>query len=205
MTDDTAADRAPTAPPHPTAAPAAGAQRPSAWRFAIPLGIFLLLMFFLYRGLWRDPREVPSVLLEKPAPQFALPVLGDASRKFSPADYRGKVWLLNVWGSWCISCQVEHPTLLSLAKSNVVPIVGFDWKDRPDAAIKWLREQGGDPYVLSVTDLDGRVAIDYGVYGAPETFVIDKGGTIRYKHIGPLDDKAVKEKILPLVQKLSAS
>ena len=179
------------------------ARRPSAWRFAIPLGIFLLIVFFLYRGLWRDPRQVPSVLVDKPAPAFTLPVLGDPSRTFSPADYRGKVWLLNVWGSWCISCQVEHPVLLKLAKMNVVPIVGFDWKDKPDAAQKWLREQGGDPYVLSVTDLDGRVAIDYGVYGAPETFVIDKSGTIRMKHIGPLDDKSLNDKVLPLVRKLS--
>jgi cytochrome c biogenesis protein CcmG/thiol:disulfide interchange protein DsbE len=183
--------------------PAAAPSRASAWRFAIPLGIFLLLVFFLYRGLWRDPREVPSVLVDKPAPAFSLPVLGEPSRKFSPADYRGKVWLLNVWGSWCISCQVEHPVLLKLAKMNVVPIVGFDWKDKPDAAIKWLAQQGGDPYVLSVTDLDGRVAIDYGVYGAPETFVIDKTGTIRMKHIGPLDDKSLNERVLPLVRKLS--
>jgi cytochrome c biogenesis protein CcmG/thiol:disulfide interchange protein DsbE len=183
--------------------PAAAPGRSSAWRFAIPLGVFLLLVFFLYRGLWRDPREVPSVLVDKPAPAFSLPVLGDPSRKFSPADYRGKVWLLNVWGSWCISCQVEHPVLLKLAKMNVVPIVGFDWKDKPDAAIKWLAQQGGDPYVLSVTDLDGRVAIDYGVYGAPETFVIDKSGTIRMKHIGPLDDRSLNERVLPLVRKLS--
>ncbi|MBK8741463.1 MAG: DsbE family thiol:disulfide interchange protein [Betaproteobacteria bacterium] len=175
-----------------------------ALRFGIPLAVFVLLVFFLGRGLWRDPREIPSVLVDKPVPAFTLPVLGSPDKKFSPADYRGKVWLLNVWGSWCISCQVEHPTLLALAKSNVVPIVGFDWKDKPDAAIKWLAQQGGDPYVFSVTDLDGRVAIDFGVYGAPETFVIDKEGMIRYKHIGPLDDKAVTEKLLPWIRKLNS-
>ena len=119
-----------------------------ALRFGIPLAVFVLLAFFLWRGLWHDPREIPSVLVNKPVPVFTLPVLGDASRQFSPADYRGKVWLLNVWGSWCVSCQVEHPTLLALAKMNVVPIVGFDWKDKPDAAIKWLAQQGGDPYTL---------------------------------------------------------
>ena len=173
-----------------------------ALRFGIPLAIFAVLVFVLWRGLWRDPREVPSVLVDKPAPAFALPVLGDAGRQFSPAEFRGKVWVLNVWGSWCVSCQVEHPTLLALAKTNVVPIVGFDWKDKSDTAIKWLAQQGGDPYVFSVTDLDGRVAIDYGVYGAPETFVIDKAGVIRYKHIGPLDDKAVADKLLPLIRKL---
>jgi len=122
----------------------------------------------------RDPREVPSALIDKPAPAFTLPVLGESGKQFSPAELRGKVWLLNVWGSWCISCQVEHPALLSLAKMNVAPLIGFDWKDKPDAATKWLAQQGGDPYTLSVTDLDGRVAIDYGVYGAPETFVIDR-------------------------------
>jgi len=172
-------------------------------RLAIPLVVFALLVFFLWRVLWRDPREVPSALIDKPAPDFTLPVLGDATRKFSPAEYRGKVWLLNVWGSWCISCQVEHPSLLSLAKMNAVPIVGFDWKDKPEAAAKWLAQQGGDPYALSVTDLDGRVAIDYGVYGAPETFVIDRQGVIRMKHIGPLDEVSIKDKLLPMIRKLS--
>jgi cytochrome c biogenesis protein CcmG, thiol:disulfide interchange protein DsbE len=174
-----------------------------ALRFGLPLAVFVLLVFFLARGLWRDPREIPSVLVDKPAPAFTLQLLGDAGRQFSPAEYRGRVWLLNVWGSWCVSCQVEHPTLLALAKMNVVPIVGFDWKDKSDAAVKWLVQQGGDPYVLSVADPDGRVAIDYGVYGAPETFVIDKEGVIRYKHIGPLDDKVLTEKLLPIIRKLS--
>ena len=174
-----------------------------AVRFGIPLAIFVLLVFFLWRGLFRDPREVPSALIDKPAPTFTLPTLGDAAKQFSTADYRGKVWLMNVWGSWCVSCQVEHPTLIALSKLGIVPIVGFDWKDKPDAAVKWLAANGGDPYTLSVTDLDGRVAIDYGVYGAPETFVIDKEGVIRYKHIGPLDNKAVTDKLLPLIRKLS--
>ncbi|MEP7083886.1 MAG: DsbE family thiol:disulfide interchange protein [Betaproteobacteria bacterium] len=173
-----------------------------AVRFGVPLLVFALLVFFLWRGLWRDPREVPSVLVDKPAPAFSLTLLGNDAKKFSPADFRGKVWLLNVWGSWCVSCQVEHPALLALAKSNVVPIVGFDWKDKPDAAIKWLAQQGGDPYAFSVTDSDGRVAIDYGVYGAPETFVIDKAGVIRHKHIGPLDDAVVAGKLLPLIRRL---
>ena len=175
-----------------------------ALRFGAPLAIFVLLAFFLWRGLWRDPREVPSALIDKPAPAFALPVLGAADKRFAPADYRGKVWLLNVWGSWCVSCQREHPSLLALAKTNAVPIVGFNWKDKSDAATGWLTKHGGDPYVFSVADADGRVAIDYGVYGAPETFVIDKAGVIRYKFIGPLDDKAIAEKIMPLVRKLDS-
>lgn len=172
-------------------------------RFGIPLVVFILLAFFLWRGLWQDPREIPSALIDKPAPAFTLPQLGDAGKQFSPADYKGKVWLLNVWGSWCVSCQVEHPALLSLAKMNVVPVVGFDWKDKPDAAIRWLAQQGGDPYTFSVSDLDGRVAIDYGVYGAPETFVIDKAGVIRHKHIGPLDEKVLADKLLPIIRKLN--
>ena len=174
-----------------------------ALRFGIPLAVFAVLVFFLYRGLSRDPREVPSALIDKPAPAFALPVLGDSGKQFSPAELRGKVWLLNVWGSWCISCQVEHPALLSFAKMKVAPLIGFDWKDKPDAATKWHAQQGGDPYTFSVTDLDGRVAIDYGVYGAPETFVIDKEGVIRMKHIGPLDDRAINDKLLPMIRKLA--
>ena len=174
-----------------------------ALRFGIPLAVFVLLVFFLGRGLWRDPREVPSALIDKAAPAFTLGLLGQSGKQFSPAEYRGKVWLLNVWGSWCVSCQVEHPALLKLAKMNVVPIVGFDWKDKSDVAVNWMAQQGGDPYVISVTDLDGRVAIDYGVYGAPETFVIDKEGVIRHKHIGPLDDKVLADKLLPLIQKLN--
>lgn len=174
-----------------------------ALRFGIPLAIFVLLVFFLYRGLWQDPRALPSVLVDKPVPAFTLPLLGDPGKTFSPADYRGKVWLLNVWGSWCVSCQVEHPYLLALQKMNVVPIVGFDWKDKPDAAIKWLAQQGGDPYVLSVTDLDGRVAIDFGVYGAPESFLIDKEGMIRYKQVGPIDNKALNDTLLPMIRKLN--
>ena len=175
-----------------------------ALKFGVPLAVFILLAFVLWRGLWRDPREVPSVLIDKPAPAFSLPLLGEAGKRFAPEDYRGKVWLLNVWGSWCVSCVVEHPTLLALAKTQVIPIVGFNWKDKPNAAGDWLIKHGGDPYVLSVADADGRVAIDYGVYGAPESFLIDKNGVIRYKHIGPLDDKAVAEKLMPLVKKLNS-
>src|SRR5689334_7200242 len=133
--DDTAAATAAATPASPAVDPAR-----NAWRFAIPLGIFLVIVFFLYRGLWHDPREVPSVLIEKLAPAFTLPVLGDATRTFSPSEYKGRVWLLNVWGSWCVSCQVAQPTLLALRRMNVVPIVGFDWKDKPDAATKWLAQ-----------------------------------------------------------------
>ena len=172
-------------------------------RWFIPLAVFLVLAGFFWVGLSRDPREVPSPLIGKDAPAFKLAQLHAPDKHLSPADLRGKVWLLNVWGSWCVSCQVEHPALLKLAAMKAVPLVGFDWKDKPEAATKWLAQQGGDPYDVSVMDLDGRAAIDWGVYGAPETFVIDKAGIIRMKHIGPLDGKALDEKILPMVRKLS--
>ena len=174
-----------------------------ALRYAIPV-VFAVLAWFLWKGLSHDPREIKSVLIDKPAPAFTLDVLGSPERKFSPAEFRGKVWLLNVWGSWCASCVAEHPVLIAFSKSSSVPLVGFNWKDKPDAAKAWLAKHGGDPYTFSVADLDGRVAIDYGVYGAPETFVIDREGVIRYKHIGPMDERVITERIMPVLKKLGA-
>ena len=170
-------------------------------RFLIPLGIFGVLVAFLAIGLNLKPREVPSPLIDKPAPAFTLAQLQEPARKLSPSDLKGKVWLLNVWGSWCVSCRQEHPLLVELGKSNVVPIVGLNWKDDRDAALKWL-DQLGNPYTVSVVDPDGRVAIDYGVYGAPETYVIDRDGVIRYKQIGPISPEVLTETILPLVRRL---
>jgi cytochrome c biogenesis protein CcmG/thiol:disulfide interchange protein DsbE len=172
-----------------------------AARWSIPLGIFVVLVAFLYVGLFRDPREVPSPLVGKPAPAFALPQLHEPGRKLTAADLKGKVWLLNVWASWCVSCREEHPLLMQLAASNVVPIYGLDYKDKPDAGLAWLA-QHGNPYVASAVDLDGRVGIDFGVYGVPETFLIDKQGVVRYKQIGPLTVESLRQKILPLVKEL---
>jgi cytochrome c biogenesis protein CcmG/thiol:disulfide interchange protein DsbE len=172
-----------------------------AWQFFLPLAIFLTLVWFLYQGLFLNPREVPSALINQPVPAFVLPQLHAPEQTFSPADMKGRVWLLNVWGSWCVSCQYEHPFLNDLAKQQVVPVVGFNWKDDPGAAKRWLVKYG-DPYVLSVSDLEGRRAIDLGVYGAPETFVIDKSGLIRYKHTGPIDAKVLSERLLPLIRDL---
>jgi cytochrome c biogenesis protein CcmG/thiol:disulfide interchange protein DsbE len=172
-----------------------------ATRWSIPLAIFVILMAFLYVGLNRDPREVPSPLLDKPAPAFALSQLHDPASKLTNADLKGKVWLLNVWASWCVSCRVEHPLLMQLAASNIVPVYGLDYKDKPDAGRAWLA-QNGNPYTLSAVDLDGRVGIDYGVYGVPETFLIDKQGIVRYKQIGPLTVESLQQKILPLVREL---
>jgi cytochrome c biogenesis protein CcmG/thiol:disulfide interchange protein DsbE len=170
-------------------------------RALIPLAVFVVLVVFLAIGLFRDPREVPSPLIDKPAPPFSLLQLHEASTVMTPADLKGRVWLLNVWASWCVSCRQEHPLLVELGKSGVVPIYGLNYKDQRDAALKWL-DEFGNPYQASLVDADGRVGIDYGVYGVPETFVIDRNGVIRYKQIGPMTPAALREKILPLVREL---
>lgn len=170
-------------------------------RALLPLAIFLILAGFLAIGLNRDPREVPSPLVDKPAPMFSLPQLSDTTAKLSPADLRGQVWLFNVWASWCVACRIEHPLLVELAKQGTVPLIGLNYKDQRADALAWLK-QHGDPYKLSVADTEGLVGIDYGVYGVPETFVIDKYGVIRHKHIGPVTPEALRDEILPLVAKL---
>jgi cytochrome c biogenesis protein CcmG/thiol:disulfide interchange protein DsbE len=167
----------------------------------IPLGLFVVVGAFLYAGLWRNPREVPSPLIDKPAPAFSLAQLQAPARTFGPADMKGQVWLLNVWASWCVACRTEHPLLVELGKTKIVPIVGLNYKDKPEEATAWLAKLG-DPYTFSVMDRDGRVGIDFGVYGVPETFVIDKSGTIRFKQIGPVTVEALEQKIIPLVRKL---
>lgn len=170
-------------------------------RWSIPLALFAVLLGFLAVGLTRDPREVPSPLIGKPAPAFTLAQLHEPARSLAPADMRGQVWLLNVWASWCVSCRLEHPLLLEVAKSGVVPVVGLDYKDRAEEGRAWLALHG-DPYRTSVMDTDGRAGIDWGVYGVPETFVIDRDGVIRYKQIGPVTAEALQETILPLVRTL---
>ena len=171
-------------------------------RYLIPLAIFLVLVVFLAIGLGHDPHEVPSPLINKAAPTFRLPQLKEPSKTFSAEDMHGKVWVLNVWASWCVSCRDEHPLLIEYAKTGAVPIYGLNWKDKRDDALAWLNDLG-DPYVLSVSDLDGRIAIDYGVYGAPETYLIDQNGTIRFKQIGPVTPDVWQDKFLPLVQQLN--
>jgi cytochrome c biogenesis protein CcmG/thiol:disulfide interchange protein DsbE len=173
-------------------------------RWSLPLAIFLVVLVFLFVGLFHDPHEVPSPLIGKPAPQFSLTQLHQPDRKLTTADMRGQVWLLNVWASWCVSCRVEHPLLVDLAKANIVPVIGLAYKDKPADGLAWLASNG-DPYRMSIVDQDGRVGIDFGVYGVPETFVIDKSGIIRYKQIGPLTVDALKQTILPLVRELQRS
>ncbi|MBS1142906.1 MAG: DsbE family thiol:disulfide interchange protein [Proteobacteria bacterium] len=173
-------------------------------RFLLPLLIFVVLVGFLAVGLRLKPREVPSPFIGKPAPMFSVSQLHQPEANFSPSDLKGQVWLLNVWASWCVSCRQEHPVLVELARHNVAPIIGLDYKDGREPAIAWLNEHG-NPYRLSIWDQDGKVGIDYGVYGVPETFVIDKAGIVRMKHIGPLTQTVVSEKIIPLVKELNGA
>ena len=172
-------------------------------RGLIPLAIFLIVVGFLFKGLFLDPREVPSPLVGKPAPQFSLPRLDNPETKFSPKDMLGRVWLFNVWASWCGACRDEHPILVELSKAGFVPVIGMDYKDTRLEAQQWL-DQGGNPYNVVAVDADGRVGIDYGVYGVPETYVIDKAGMIAYKQIGPVTYDALRDKIIPLVKRLQA-
>jgi cytochrome c biogenesis protein CcmG/thiol:disulfide interchange protein DsbE len=169
-----------------------------AW---IPLIVFAILVVFLAIGLTRDPREVPSPLINKPAPAFKLAQLHTPEKVFDSQTMLGQVWLLNTWASWCVACREEHPVLMEYAKTKTIPLVGLDYKDKPEEGIKWLKRHG-DPYDLSVRDIDGRVGIDFGVYGVPETFLIDKQGVIRYKHIGPVTPQALQKTIIPLIKEL---
>ncbi|MBI1398459.1 MAG: DsbE family thiol:disulfide interchange protein [Betaproteobacteria bacterium] len=170
-------------------------------RFLWPLAIFLILVVFLGVGLTLNPREVPSPLVDKPAPSFTLARLHHPERSMSPSEMAGQVWLLNVWASWCVSCRQEHPLLVQFSKANVLPIVGLNYKDQRPDALKWL-DDFGNPYSFSVMDTDGKVGIDYGVYGVPETFVIDRNGVIRYKQIGPITPDVLQNKLLPMIRKL---
>jgi len=170
--------------------------------FLIPLVLFAVLIIFLAIGLGHDPHRLPSALIDKPAPDFALPELRDPGKIISPQQMRGKVWLLNVWGSWCVACREEHPFLMEIARSKALPLYGLSWKDKREDALGVLSELG-DPYVLTVSDFDGRVAIDYGITGAPETYLIDKNGVIRYKEPGQLTPEIMEKKILPMVRELS--
>ncbi len=171
-------------------------------RYVVPIALFLVLSVFLLVGLWKEPRELPSPLVGKPAPAFTLPELRDPAKTWTPAEMSGRVWLLNVFASWCVPCLVEHPVLLQLTRDKVLPVVGFNYKDDPAAALGWLAKHG-DPYAAIVSDRTGAAAFDYGVYGVPETFLVDKAGTIRFKHVGPLTPEVVQGKLLPLVRELS--
>ena len=171
-------------------------------KLLIPLVLFLVLCGFLFVGLFLNPREVPSPLIDKPAPLFELTQLHQPEKRFATKDMLGKVWLLNVWASWCSACREEHPLLVEFGKSGIVPIVGLDYKDTRIEGMRWLQGMG-NPYAAVAFDADGRVGIDYGVYGVPETYVIDKAGIIRMKHTGPISPDVLGNKIMPLLAELN--
>lgn len=176
---------------------------PASVRYLMPLLAFLALAGLLYKGLSLDPRKVPSPLIDKPAPAFSLPRLKQPGETLGSEDFRGQVSLFNVWATWCAACRSEHPLLMQLAQRGI-PIYGLNYKDERAAAERWLR-RFGDPYVANAFDADGRVGIDWGVYGTPETFVIDKQGIIRFKQIGPLTRDVVDGTLLPLIRELQGA
>ncbi len=166
----------------------------------LPLAIFLVVAVFLFRGLWLDPSELPSALIDKPFPAFALPGVLEPGKTYTQADLKGRPALVNVWGTWCPTCRFEHPVLAKLAEQGVV-IVGINYKDDNAAAQKWLQDLH-DPYVLDIADAHGTLGLDLGVYGAPETYVIDKDGIIRHKLVGAVDEKVWREQLAPIYQRL---
>ncbi|MGU9956354.1 MAG: DsbE family thiol:disulfide interchange protein [Arenicellales bacterium WSBS_2016_MAG_OTU3] len=170
-------------------------------RFLIPLVVFISIVIFLGIGLTKDPRKLPSTFIDKPAPPFSLPNLKDPDKRFSTAGLQGEVWLLNIWASWCSACFTEHNLIKELAVTHRLNIVGLNYKDTEANANNWL-QQLGNPYSAIPFDADGAVGIEWGVYGVPETFVIDKQGIIRYKQIGPVTQDAIEQNILPLVKQL---
>jgi cytochrome c biogenesis protein CcmG/thiol:disulfide interchange protein DsbE len=172
-------------------------------KFVIPLVLFIVLAVFLALGLNLNPHDIPSPFINKPAPLFSAPKLTTPTEKLSTNDLKGQVWLFNVWASWCVSCRAEHPLLNQLAKQQAAVIVGLNYKDEAAAAKNWL-DTLGNPYNVSIMDQDGRIGIDWGVYGVPETFVIDKKGVIRLKYTGPVTVEDVQNIFLPLISQLQA-
>ncbi len=169
----------------------------------LPLVLFVVLVGFFAKGLFLNPREVPSPFIGRTAPAFTLPLVEDPSRSFSPAEMKGQVWMLNVWAPWCVSCRQEHPVLMQIAQSGRIPIVGLNWKDR-DREARALLARTGSPYVAVPEDLDGKVGINYGVTGTPETYIIDKQGIVRLKHVGPISPDVWQDKFEPKIKELGA-
>lgn len=169
--------------------------------YILPLLLFLVVAGYFAAGLGGDPRAIPSALIDRPAPVFDLPAAAGAERGLSSDDLKGRPQLVNVWASWCIPCKVEHPVLMRLAEEHGVAIQGINYKDKPEDAARYL-EANGDPYVGIGADADGRAGIEWGVYGVPETYVIDREGRIRYRHVGPLMPEDVQETILPILAEL---
>lgn len=174
-------------------------------KFLVPLGLFFVLVAFLLVGLKRDPRDVPSPLVNKPAPVFVAPQLEQPEFNFSPSDLSGKVWMLNVWASWCVGCREEHPVLLDFSRTHTLPIIGLNYKEKkPSDGLTFLRLHG-NPFNITAQDVDGRIGIDYGVYGVPESYIIDKQGVIRFKQTGPITPEILQNTIVPLINELKKS
>lgn len=174
------------------------------WRYLIPVGLFGALIAFFFFGLDRDKETLPSPLIGKPAPIFTLPRVEDLSQTISNADFKGQPYVLNVWATWCVGCRQEHQALMTIAQRNEVPLLGLDWNDNRDAALRWL-DTLGDPYVGSAYDPEGRIALDWGVYAAPETFFIDAQGIIRHKHFGPISVEIWDRDFVPLIKQAQAT
>ncbi len=178
--------------------------KPSRW---LPLAVFFVLALLLASGVWmsRKPNRdaLPSPLINKPAPAFTLPVLHEPTRKVTLDELKGQPFLMNVWGSWCVECRIEHPVITRFAETKRVRVVGYNWKDEPEDALRWL-EKFNNPYWLVIADVQGRAAIEWGIYGAPETFLVDARGVIRWKHVGPLTDAIVANELMPALERIEA-
>jgi cytochrome c biogenesis protein CcmG/thiol:disulfide interchange protein DsbE len=169
--------------------------------FLVPILLFAALAVWFAFGLQRDPAYLPSMLIDHPVPEFSLPAIEGRDEGLTSVDFRGRVSLLNVFGSWCASCEIEHPVLVEIAREGVAPIYGLNWKDKPGAGAAWLAGRG-DPYAKIGDDAEGRVAIDFGVTGAPETFVIDAAGRVRHKHVGPVSREDWRNVLKPMIEDL---
>ncbi|NWG90908.1 MAG: DsbE family thiol:disulfide interchange protein [Parvularculaceae bacterium] len=172
--------------------------------FLIPVLAFAVMAIWFAQGLDRDPRYIPSMLINQPAPEFSLQPIDGRDEAFASRDLKGEVSMVNIFGSWCASCEIEHPVLMSIAGEGVAPIYGLDWKDRPGAGAQWLMARG-DPYAKIGDDAEGRVAIDFGVTGAPETFVVDKEGRVRHKHVGPISEDDWRNVLKPMIEDLKSA
>ena len=169
--------------------------------YLLPLGLFAAVLVYFWIGLSLNPGKLPSTLIDRPVPEFDLPPVQGKEKGLTTEDLKGRVSLINVFGSWCAACRIEHPMLMHIAEAEDVPLFGLNWKDKPGAGAAWL-ERHGDPYTRVGDDAAGRTAIDLGVTGAPETFVVDRNGRIRYKHVGPITGEVWRETLRPLIEKL---
>ena len=169
--------------------------------FLIPLLAFAALAVWFAQGLNRDPSYIPSMLIDRPVPDFSLPPIEGRTEAFASEDLKGRVSMVNIFGSWCASCEIEHPVLMAIAREGVAPIYGLNWKDVPEAGAEWLQARG-DPYAKIGDDADGRVAIDFGVTGAPETFIVDQDGRVRHKHVGPISKEDWRNVLKPMIEDL---